>query len=199
MAEDDAREIFCVGFTTDRPLYEVAAEKRRVAAGGAGMRAVNDFAYTAAMALDPTLVTVSFIEQQPRSSKAEDLLDVLPGVLAHVHGVSKRHTTTLLRLAAAAGQLTGGEVALRSGGDYEAAAAVVAAHLSAADAFFVEVIEATDPGDDHERVLDYEDLFRAPVKAALRSLQRSSKAHKRAMPGAATVLAAAVIALKRAG
>ena len=199
MAEDDAPEIFAVEFTIDRPLHDVAAEKRRVAAGGAGMRAVNDFAYAAAVALDPTLLLVSFIEQQPQSSRAEDLLDILPGMLAHVQDVTKRHTTTLLRLATAAGHLTGGEAALRSAGDYDAAAAVAAAQLSAADAFFAEVIEATDPGDDRERVIDYEDLLKAPVKAALRSLQRSSKAHKRAMPAAATVLGSAVIALKQAG
>ena len=142
---DHTPEIFAVEFSTDRPLHAVAAEKRRVAAAGAGMRAVNEFAYAAAVALDPTLLVVSFIKQS-RSAKVADLLDVLPGVLSHVQDVTKRHTSTLVRLATAAGQLTGGEVALRSGGDYEAAAAVVAAQLSAADAFFVEMIEATDPG-----------------------------------------------------
>lgn len=198
MAEDDAPEIFAVGFTTDRPLCEIAEEKRRIAADGAGMRAVTDFAYSTAMALDASLLVVSFIEQAP-IDKVEGLLDLLPGVLAHVQEVTKRHTSTLLRLATAAGQLTGGEAALRSGGDSEAAAAVVAAHLSAADAFFVELIKATDPGNDPEKVLDYEDLLQAPVKAARRALQRSSKAHKRAMPSAATVLGAAVIALKQGG
>lgn len=196
--QDDTPEIFAVSFVTDRPLHDVATEKRRVAAGGAGLRAVNEFAYSTAMALDPTLPAVSFIEQS-QSDKVEDLLDVLPGVLAHVHDITKRHTSTLVRLATAAGQLTGGEAALRSAGDYEAAAAVVAAHLSAADAFFVEVMEATDPDIDPEKLLDYETLLQGPVKAARRSLQRSSKAHKRAMPGTAVVLGGAVIALKRAG
>ena len=194
---DDTPQI-TVSFVTDRPLHDVATEKRRIAAGGAGMRAVNEFAYATAMAIDPTLPAVSFIEQS-RSDKVEDLLDILPGVLAHVHDIAKRHTTTLVRLATAAGQLTGGEAALRSAGDYEAAAAVAAAHLSAADAFFAEVMEATDPDSDPEELLDYETLLQAPVKAALRSLQRSSKAHKRAMSGAATVLGSAVIALKQAG
>ena len=156
------------------------------------------FAYTTAMALDTSLVVVSFIEQAP-IDKVEDLLDVLPGLLSHVQDITKRHTSTLLRLATAAGQLTGGEAALRSSGDYEAAAAVVAAQLSAADAFFVEVINTTDPGGTPETVLDYKDLLQAPVKAVRRSLHRSSKAHKRTMPAAATVLGSAEIALKRAG
>ena len=60
-------------------------------------------------------------------------------------------------------------------------------------------MEATDPHSDPEKLLDYETLLQAPVKAARRSLQRSSKAHKRAIPGAATVLGSAVIALKQAG
>ena len=51
--EQDTPEIFTVSFTTDTPLHEVASQQRRVAAGGAGMRAVTDFAYTTAMALDP--------------------------------------------------------------------------------------------------------------------------------------------------
>ena len=199
MAEgaDDTPEIFAVSFFPDRPLHDVATEKRRVAAGGAGMRAVNEFAYSTAMALDPTLPTVSFIEQF-QFDQVEDLVGVLPGVLAHIHDITKRHTSTLVKLATASGQLTGGEAALRSAGDYEAAAAVASAHLSAADAFFVAVIEATDPDPDPEKLLDYKTLLRDPVKAARRSLQRSSKAHKRAMPSAATVLGSAVIALKQA-
>ena len=102
---DDTPEVFTVSFLTDRPLHDVATEKRRIAAGGAGLRAVNEFAYTTAMALDPTLPTVSFIEQS-QSDQVEELLGVLPGVLAHVHDITKRHTSTLVRLATAAGQLT---------------------------------------------------------------------------------------------
>ena len=184
-----------LSFSTDRPLHDVAAELRNVAAGGAGLRAAADFAYAAAAALDPAALLVAFVEQGGFDT-VDELLDLVPPAIAYTQHVSHKHTGVLMRLATAAGQLLGGENALRAVDDNAAADAVAAAHLSAADVFFATMIAGVNPLSDGRGVA-YADLLSAPVSAARRALTGSSKAHRRAMPAVASVLGSAAIALKR--
>ena len=182
-------------FSTDKPLHEVATEQRQRAAAGSGMRAVHYFAYSAAVALDPTGMVAALIEQTP-AEEQDTLPELLTRALTSLHSVTAQHIHTTRKLAAAGGQLDGGEAALRACDDTDAADAVAAGQLAAADAFFAAVVEVTNPDRPDVPDIVYADLLVKPVKAARKALRRSAKANHRGRPAAATVLSSAAIALQ---
>ena len=194
MGHDHHREpMLALAMSFDEPLHEVAAEKRAVAAGGSGLRAAVEFAYSTAVVLDPASMLGS-IAQQMKSANLEEFLDVVLPFAVQAHDDAAAHTHTVRLLASAAGQLTGAESALRSAGCTDDADTVAAAHLAAADAFFAALIKNTTPQTANNSAA-YDTILQQPVQVARQALKRSAKAHKRARPTAAAVLRAAAAAL----
>ena len=180
-------------FTTDRPLHEVAAEMRRTAAEGQGLRAVLDFARATAVVVDPAQLVATFAEKSGAGT-ADEMTDRLLPYLAKAHDVYAYHVWAIQKLATAYGELIGAEGALKSAGHSEEADVVADAHLAAADAFFESVIGATTPGAGNPYP-DLETALEPPVRSAKNALKKAGKQHRRQMPTASAALRGAAAAL----
>lgn len=179
--------------TTDKPLHEVAAEMRRTAAGGQGLRAVLDFARATAVVVDPAQIVATFAEKFGIST-VDEMVDQLLPYLAKAHDVYAFHVWAVQKLAVAYGELIGAENALRAAGRDDEADVVAGAHLAAADAFFGSVIEVTDPSTGNPYP-DLETALESPIRSVKNALKKAGKQHRRQMPLASAAMRGAAAAL----